>query len=74
MITIAAIFSTIGYMEWQYLRRNNRKKKTIWIVMGIAFFLFLSMEAIYILRDRWTIAIVIEYLFDPIQKMLFIGT
>lgn len=71
MITIPVIFGLIGYFEWRYLKQNNRKQRTIWIVMGVTCFLMFCMEAIYLFSDRWMIATIIETIFYPMQKAIF---
>jgi accessory gene regulator protein AgrB len=73
MIAIAVVFGTIGYIEWRSLQRSNRKQRTKRRVVILTLVLMLSMEAIYIYRDRISIGMVIDSLFDPIQRWIFIG-
>lgn len=72
MITILIVFSLIAYFDWRYLKRNNRSKRAIIRVMAVACVLTLGMEAIYLLRDRWTVGMLIESIFFPIQKLIFV--
>jgi accessory gene regulator protein AgrB len=73
MIAIAVVFGTIGYIEWRSLQRSNRKQRTKRRVVILTLVLMLGMEAIYIYRDRISIGMVIDSLFDPIQRWIFIG-
>jgi membrane-anchored protein YejM (alkaline phosphatase superfamily) len=73
MIAIAVVFSAIGYMEWCSLQRNNRKKRTTRTIVMFSFVLMLGMEAIYICRDRISVGMIVDSMFDPIQRWIFIG-
>jgi hypothetical protein len=73
MIAIAVVLGTIGYMEWRSLQRSNRKQRTKWRVVILSFVLLLGIEANYIYRDRLSIGMVIDSLFDPIQRWIFFG-
>jgi len=73
MIVIGLLFGCILWQEVRYMRRKKRKRRTFIIVIGMVVFLFIGMEAIYILRVHWTIGQAIEQLFAPIHQMLQIG-
>ncbi|KIL36586.1 hypothetical protein SD71_06045 [Cohnella kolymensis] len=74
MITILIIFSLIAYFDWRYLQQNKRTKRAVIRVMAVACVLTLGMEAIYLLRDRWTVGMLIESIFFPLQKLIFVET
>ncbi|RAV20877.1 hypothetical protein [Paenibacillus contaminans] len=67
MLTIAAVFAGLGFFEWRYLQKNNRKGRTMRLVMGTAIFLFLCLEILYAAREHWTIVTLIETIFGPLQ-------
>jgi hypothetical protein len=72
MITIIVVFGVITYFEWRYLKKKNRKQRTLWLVLGICLFMMIVMEAIYAIRDIWPIGMVVDSLFRPIQQLLYI--
>jgi hypothetical protein len=72
MITILLTFLAIAYFDWRYLQQNKRSKRAIFKVMAVACLLTVGMEAIYMLRDRWTVGMLIESIFFPIQKLIFV--
>ncbi|BBH22764.1 hypothetical protein Back11_41090 [Paenibacillus baekrokdamisoli] len=71
MIPIAAIFGLVVYFEWLYLQRNNRKRRTKWLVIAVACFLTLCIEVIYLFDEKLSLGILIDSIFSPIQKLLF---
>jgi hypothetical protein len=71
MIVIAVLFLLIGLFEWRYLKNNNRKQRTVWIVLGSIGFMFVGSECIYLLRERMTVAMIVKAIFFPIQKGIF---
>jgi xanthine/uracil permease len=73
MISIAVVFGMIGYIEWRSLQRSNRKQKTQRRVVILSLLLMLGMEAMYINRNHLSIGLIIDSLFDPIQRWIFIG-
>lgn len=72
MISILVIFGLIGYFDWRYLKRNNRSKRAVIRVMAVVFVLALCMEAVYLLKDRWTVGMLIEAVFFPLQNLIFV--
>jgi len=70
MMAIAVLFVCLIYREWRYLKRCNRNPRTIRRVMGIALFLFLSLELLYGFREQWTISRLIETIFGPVQQLI----
>ncbi|TJY41812.1 hypothetical protein E5161_11450 [Cohnella pontilimi] len=75
MIGIAAIFLLIGYMEWAYLRRERKSKRTVRIVIGLDVMLIICSEAVYFTRNAdVTAGMILNALFTPIQRLLFVGT
>ncbi|TDF97980.1 hypothetical protein [Paenibacillus piri] len=70
MMIIAILFGSLAYLEWRYLKRNNRTPRTIRLVAGTAVILFLCVEIIYWFREQWTLSALIETVFGPIQKMM----
>jgi hypothetical protein len=74
MIVIALVFSGVIYYEWLYLKRNNRKQRTIRIVIGLGCLLMIFMEVVFLFRERLSIAIIIETIFYPLQKIMFAET
>ncbi|NRF96284.1 hypothetical protein HQN89_36650 [Paenibacillus frigoriresistens] len=71
MIVIPVIFGLIMFFEWGYLKRNNRSPRTIRIVMSIAIYLMVCMEAIYMFRNSYTVATFMETIFNPIERAIF---
>jgi membrane-anchored protein YejM (alkaline phosphatase superfamily) len=74
MISIAVLFLLIGYQEWIYMRRDHEERRTIRIVMALGFVLLLSAEAIYLLKDRQSVGMIVNTVFAPVQQWLFAGT
>jgi len=72
MIYIAIIFGCLAYMEWRYLKRKKRTKRTFRIVMGLAAILFLGTEVLYLIREQWTLSSVIEAVFGRLQEAIMI--
>ncbi|WP_289139745.1 hypothetical protein [uncultured Brevibacillus sp.] len=73
MIIIAFIYACLLFFEWRYLKRKNRTARTYRIVFAFVIFTFLSMEALYYFRDQFTLADVIEMVFDPMEKFIVWG-
>lgn len=72
MIFVAILFGCVVCLEWRYLKRKKRTKRTFRIVMGLAAFLFLGMEVLYLLREQWTLSSVIEAVFGRLQEAITI--
>lgn len=75
-MTIIAVllYGLIAIYEWWYLRSKRRKQRTILIVLGYTAFCLLCLEALYLMRERWTVADGIEALFSPVQQWIKIGS
>jgi len=72
MIAIVVVFGVISYVEWKYLKRNKRSLRTQSIIMGLAFFLLIASEALFLVRDHWSLGMFLNSIFEPIQNLLTI--
>ncbi|MEK3720803.1 hypothetical protein [Paenibacillus sp. FSL H8-0034] len=70
MIVIGILFGSIACFEWRYMVLHKRKPRTIRYVLGTTIFLFLALEAIFYLKEQWTIGDAIEMVFAPIEKII----
>lgn len=70
MIYIALLYGCIFWYEWRYLHRYRRKRRTFSCVMGTMLFTFLCFEVLYVSKDHFSIAQVIELIFDPINNLI----
>lgn len=72
MMIIVLIFCAIGYLEWRYLKRNNRSTKTFGIVLAYVFFIMLFLLVLYLFRNSWTVFNLMKAVFYPLQKIIFL--
>ncbi|WP_036746450.1 hypothetical protein [Paenibacillus sp. UNC451MF] len=70
MIIIMIIYAIVLYLEWHYLTRHGRKRRTFFIVLGYAAATFISFEILYYVREQWQLKDLIETVFGPIQSLL----
>lgn len=70
MIVIALSFLLIMIYEWNYLQRHRRKPRTFVLVMGWALLMCVCIELLYHFHDRFQFARVIEFVFDPLEKVI----
>lgn len=70
MTIIAVIYLLIAAMEWQYMRKLKRKKKTFVLVMSTIALLLLSSEILFALRASFQLVTPIEAVFGPLEKLL----
>lgn len=70
MIAIAFLYGCIILLQLRYLAKNKRKPRTKKIVIGLSLFFFVFLEAIYLLRDYRILLTALEWVFNPIQKLL----
>lgn len=73
MIGIGLVYACIIAYEWFYLTRKKRKRRTFFVVLGIALLLWMGAETLYVLRDRSPLAKVLESVFDPLEKVIARG-
>ncbi|KZE81196.1 hypothetical protein AV654_01490 [Paenibacillus elgii] len=71
MIGIALVYGCILLYEWKYLAARNRRRRTYFVVLGSLAAMFLGFEAIYVFKEKWALVNVVETVFGPIQKLLF---
>ncbi|GAA4851029.1 hypothetical protein GCM10023310_32150 [Paenibacillus vulneris] len=70
MILIGIAFGCIIGYEWFYLKRKQRKQRTYFIVLGTALFLFLGTETLYIFKDKFTMARLVQSIFMSIENYI----
>ncbi|GGD57034.1 hypothetical protein [Paenibacillus nasutitermitis] len=73
MIVIGILYGYILWQDIRYLRQKKRKPRTFFLVIASVVILFIVMETLFFLRDRWTFGQTLEFLFGPINRMLLIG-
>lgn len=70
MIMIALLYGVIFGIEFRYLQLYRRKRRTFYCVLGTIAFTFLYFEALYTLRDQFSIGLVLEAMFSPIDQLI----
>jgi nitrogen fixation/metabolism regulation signal transduction histidine kinase len=70
LIIIAVIYVLITVMEWHYMHKQKRKKKTFVLVMSTIAFLLVFCEITYALRASFQLVTPIEAVFGPLEKFL----
>ncbi|SET15416.1 hypothetical protein [Paenibacillus sp. NFR01] len=68
---IAAVYLCIGWYEQGYMKRQKRSKRAKRRMWSMTFLLLFTTEAIYLTRERMSVAMMMRYLFYGIQKALF---
>ncbi|MDI4643963.1 hypothetical protein [Cohnella hashimotonis] len=70
MIAILVAYASVALAEWRYLRRNKRRKSTLFFVFGTLSFLLLLSEFLFAIKERFQIAVWIEAIFGPLERGL----
>ncbi|MFC3803195.1 hypothetical protein [Cohnella sp. GCM10012308] len=68
MIAILLAYTSVAFVEWRYLRNNKRKKSTFLLVFGSISFLLLLSEFLFVMKDRFQIAVWVEAIFGPLER------
>lgn len=70
MIAIMIVYASVAVAEWRYIRRNKRKKRTYYFIFGTISFLFLLSECLFAIKARFQMAVWIEAIFGPLERVL----
>lgn len=70
MIFIFVVFAFIGWMEWDYMKKQRYKTQAKRIVMGFIICALATSEVLYALRNQYQLATVFQYVFGPLEKLI----
>ncbi|MEC0206950.1 hypothetical protein P4H39_30515 [Paenibacillus lautus] len=57
MFWIAIAFILIMVSDWRYLQNKQVKLKQRWVTIGISVCFFVLSEILYLVKDKWNLAI-----------------